>query len=129
MITVKSALARLTDRTWRALGIASECLGWRRADLLENLVEYNQGNFPYYPFSEEVSPETDFITPEKPINQDNLEVLAEKVVRELRYGKQSSHYKVAKKALKRNCSITTGGDRRRRSMGLLKNCASALIAE
>ena len=92
---------RLTDRTWRALGIASECLGWTRADLLENLVEYNQGNFPYYPFSEEVSPETDFITPEKPINQDNLEVLAEKVVRELRYGKQSSHYQVAKKALKR----------------------------
>jgi hypothetical protein len=30
---------------------------------------------------------------------------------------------------KRNCSITTEGDRRRRSMGLLKNCASALIAE
>ncbi len=29
------------------------------------------------------------------------EVLAEKVLRELRYGKQSSHYKVAKKALKR----------------------------
>ena len=30
---------------------------------------------------------------------------------------------------KGNCSITTGGDRRRRSMGLLKNCTSALIAE
>jgi hypothetical protein len=29
----------------------------------------------------------------------------------------------------RNCSITTGGDRLQRSMGLLKNCASALIAK
>ncbi len=24
---------RLTDKTWQALGIASECLGWTRADL------------------------------------------------------------------------------------------------
>ena len=83
---------RLTDRTWRALGIASECLGWTRADLLENLVEYNQGNFPDYPFSSEVSEETDSITSEKPINQDNLEVLAEKVLRELKYGKQSNQF-------------------------------------
>ena len=92
---------RLTDKTWRALGIASECLGWTRADLLENLVEHNQGNFPYYPSFSKVSEETDSITLEKPINQDNLEVLAEKVLSELRYGKQSSDYKVAKKALKR----------------------------
>jgi hypothetical protein len=33
------------------------------------------------------------------------------------------------KAIHRNCSITTGGDRLQRSMGLLKNCASALIAK
>ncbi len=62
---------RLTDRTWRALGIASECLGWTRADLLENLIEHNQGNFPYLPFLEELSPEIDSITSEKPTNQDN----------------------------------------------------------
>ena len=92
---------RLTDRTWRALGIASECLGWTRADLLENLVEHNQGNFSYYSSSEELKREIDLITPEKPINPDNLEVLAEKVLRELRYGKQSYHYKIAKKSLKR----------------------------
>ena len=92
---------RLTDRTWRALGIASECLGWTRADLLENLVEHNQGKFPYLPSSSEVSPEIDSKTSLTPINQDHLEVLAEKVLRELSYGKQSSHYKIAKKALKR----------------------------
>ncbi len=98
---------RLTDRTWRALGIAAECLGWTRADLLENLVEHNQGNFPDYRFCSEVSRETDSITPETPINQDNNQVLAEKVLRELRYGKQSSHYKVAKKALKRFIELSS----------------------
>lgn len=92
---------RLTDRTWQALGIASECLGWTRADLLENLVEHNQGNFPYYPSSKELKREIDYIASEKSINPDNLEVLAEKVLRELRYGQQSSHYKIAKKSLKR----------------------------
>ncbi|WP_041934384.1 hypothetical protein [Gloeothece verrucosa] len=37
---------RLTDKTWKALGIASECLGLIRADLLENLVTQYHGNFP-----------------------------------------------------------------------------------
>jgi hypothetical protein len=98
---------RLTDRTWRVLGIASECLGWTWADLLENLVEHNQGNFPDFPLLEEVSPEFDSITPEKPLNQDNLEVLAETVLKDLRIGLQSSHYKVAKKALKRLIELSS----------------------
>lgn len=98
---------RLTDRTWQALGIASECLGCTRADLLENLVEYNQGKFLDYPSSSEVSEETDSITSEKLIDQDNLEVLADKVLRELRYGKQSSYYKVAQKALKRLIELSS----------------------
>ena len=37
---------RLTDATWKAWGIAAECLGLSRADLLENLVKQNQGTFP-----------------------------------------------------------------------------------
>ncbi len=98
---------RLTDRTWQALGIASECLGWTRADLLEKLVESNQGNFPYYPNCEEVQSDTDPIISEKSINQDNLEILAETVLRELKYGKQSSYYKVAKKALKRLIELSS----------------------
>ena len=36
---------RLTDRTWKELGIASECLGITRADLLENLVRQNKETF------------------------------------------------------------------------------------
>jgi hypothetical protein len=36
---------RLTDSTWKELGIASECLGITRADLLENLVQRNKKMF------------------------------------------------------------------------------------
>ncbi len=89
------------------MGIASECLGWTRADLLENFVEHNQGNFPDYLSSEKIKRETDSITPEKPINQDNLEVLAEKVLRELKLGKQSSGYKLVKKSLKRLIKLSS----------------------
>ena len=32
---------RLTDDTWKAIGIASECLGKTRADYLENIVRHN----------------------------------------------------------------------------------------
>ncbi|MCC5605204.1 hypothetical protein, partial [Nostoc favosum] len=32
---------RLTDDTWKALGIASECLGLTRADYLEHIVRHN----------------------------------------------------------------------------------------
>ena len=32
---------RLTDDTWKAWGIAAECLGLSRADLLEKLVKQN----------------------------------------------------------------------------------------
>ncbi|BBD63720.1 hypothetical protein NIES4072_26240 [Nostoc commune NIES-4072] len=32
---------RLTDDTWKSLGIASECLGLTRADYLEHIVRHN----------------------------------------------------------------------------------------
>ena len=32
---------RLTDNTWKALGIASECLGLTRADYLEEIARNN----------------------------------------------------------------------------------------
>ncbi|GAB1538290.1 hypothetical protein NUACC21_09480 [Scytonema sp. NUACC21] len=32
---------RLTDYTWKALGIASECLGLTRADYLEHIARHN----------------------------------------------------------------------------------------
>ncbi|NEU82406.1 hypothetical protein G1O98_25995 [Nostoc sp. UIC10630] len=32
---------RLTDDTWKAIGIASECFGLTRADYLEHIVKHN----------------------------------------------------------------------------------------
>ncbi|MBD2513370.1 hypothetical protein H6G91_40550 [Nostoc muscorum FACHB-395] len=32
---------RLTDDTWKAIGIASECFGLTRADYLEHIVRHN----------------------------------------------------------------------------------------
>ncbi len=37
---------RLTDATWKALGIAAECLGMTWADLIEQVVRENNLIFP-----------------------------------------------------------------------------------
>lgn len=42
---------RLTDDTWKALGIAAECLGMTRADYLEEIVKSN--NLPSNTWGEE----------------------------------------------------------------------------
>ena len=85
---------RLTDSTWKELGIASECLGITRADLLENLVQRNKGSF---------SPDGEIgqLNLEKSLNRDELGSLAEKVLKELRLGRQASNYKLVQKSLKR----------------------------
>ncbi len=95
---------RLTDSTWKELGIASECLGITRADLLENLVQQNKRSWKL----EELEPEMPALEPEKsglkaktPFNRDELSVLANKVLTELRLGKQASNYKLVQKSLKR----------------------------
>ncbi len=89
---------RLTDTTWKAWGIAAECLGLTRADLLENLVQQNNGIFPlgdrFDPVSNSGSSET-LLTPEK------LTSISAIVLKEMRVGKQSHNYKVAQKALKK----------------------------
>ena len=85
---------RLTDSTWKELGIASECLGITRADLLENLVQQNKGTFSD---SGEIEP----LNLEKSLNRDELGSSAEKVLKELRLGKQASNYKLVQKSLKR----------------------------
>ncbi len=95
---------RLTDRTWKELGIAAESLGITRADLLEDLVKQNQGNGTYLPKLAQLSQE-------KAINREKLAFLAEKVLAELRLGKQSSSYKVAQKALKRLIELASSPDK------------------
>jgi hypothetical protein len=85
---------RLTDSMWKELGIASECLGITRADLLENLVQQNKGTFSDLE-------EIEQLNLEKSLNRDELGPSAEKVLKELRLGKQASSYKLVQKSLKR----------------------------
>lgn len=92
---------RLTDSTWKALGIASECLGITRADFLENLVRQNPDKFPLSDEIEQLFPETTPIHQENSLKKEQLTSLSEKVLEEMRLGKQSNNYKVAQKALKR----------------------------
>lgn len=86
---------RLTDATWKAWGIASECLGLSRADLLESLVKQNQGAFP------SVHPEKPILKTKLTLSQDKLSSLADLVLAELKSGKQASNYKLVQKSLNR----------------------------
>jgi hypothetical protein len=86
---------RLTDDTWKAWGIAAECLGLSRADLLEKLVKQNQGNFP------SLYPEKPVLKAKITINQEELAKKADEVLAELRVGKQASPYKLVQKSLNR----------------------------
>ena len=85
---------RLTDSTWKELGIASECLGITRADLLENLVLQNKEIFGDLGRIEQLNSQKSF-------NKDELNFLAQKVLQELRLGKQASSYKLVQKSLRR----------------------------
>jgi hypothetical protein len=72
---------RLTDATWMALGMAAECLGITRADLLEQVVRENNLTFPV------VTGRNPSVSSSQSVEQ--LTVLAEQVLGELRLGKQA----------------------------------------
>lgn len=114
---------RLTDDTWKALGIASECLGLTRADYLEHIVRQNtnpcitRGNSEILaPHQEENEPQPS-ITRQKefPLTSDTererqsvalptireLEILRDRVLSQLKLGKQATGYKTAQKVLNR----------------------------
>ena len=92
---------RLTDSTWKELGIASECLGITRADLLENLVWRNRSIVSDSGKIEQLNPEKPRTKAKKSLDRDELSSLAQKVLNELRLGKQASSYKLVQKSLKR----------------------------
>ena len=92
---------RLTDRTWKELGIASECLGITRADLLENLVQQNKENLFDSRDIEQLNLEKSSSKAKKSFSKDELSFLANKVLNELKLGKQASSYKLVQKSLKR----------------------------
>lgn len=92
---------RLTDSTWKELGIVSEGLDITRADLLENLVQQNKEIFFDSRETEPPNSEKSDSKAKKSLNKDELSSLANKVLKELRLGKQASNYKLVQKSLKR----------------------------
>ena len=109
---------RLTDETWKALGIAAECNGKTRADYLEQIVRDNllpsttREEEPKSPSS--TWKEESFLPcntpiqehpPQSPATQmpqlEALEALRDRILFELKLGKQATGYKVALKALNR----------------------------
>jgi hypothetical protein len=114
---------RLTDDTWKALGIASECLGLTRADYLEHIVRHNTlpsitredseflaphpgGNEPQpsitrereFPLTSDIASERQSVA--LPTISE-LEILRDRVLSELKLGKQATGYKTAHKVLNR----------------------------
>ncbi len=92
---------RLTENTWQKLGMVSECQGITRADLLENLVQQNQEIFSDSETIEPLDPKKLVLKAKISLNKDELSSLADKVLNELRLGKQASSYKLVQKSLKR----------------------------
>ena len=100
---------RLTDETWKALGIAAECLGITRADYLEEIEKSN--NLPRNTWEESdtfpcITRENQDQQPDKeeeyrptPPNMVELEALRDQVLQELKLGKQAPGYKTTQKAL------------------------------
>lgn len=78
---------RLTDATWKAMGIAASNLGITRADLLEKVVRDNNLVFPVP-------------TGEKSWTVEQMEEKQIQVLNSLRLGKQSTLYKTVQKALR-----------------------------
>lgn len=121
---------RLTDDTWKALGIASECLGLTRADYLEHIVRQNttpcitrEDSEILAPHQEENEPQPSITRQrEFPLTSDTererqsvalptiseLEILRDRVLSELKLGKQATGYKTAQKVLNRFISELLG---------------------
>jgi len=91
---------RLTDETWKVLGIAAECLGMTRADYLEQVIRGNET--PSITRRKEPihKTKTSFVALATiPPTVATLETLRDQVILELKLGKQAPGYKAALKAL------------------------------
>ena len=121
---------RLTDDTWKSLGIASECFGLTRADYLEHIVRHNanpcitqeESEFlashqeenepqPSIPRQREFPLTSDTESERQSVELPNiseLEILRDRVLSELKLGKQATGYKTAQKVLNRFISELIG---------------------
>lgn len=102
---------RLTDDTWKTLGIVAECLGMTRADYLEEMTKSNnlpsntwreEDHFPCNTRKDKNQDQQPNIaqehTPTSP-SMTELEALRDQVLQELKLGKQAPGYKTTQKAL------------------------------
>ena len=94
---------RLTDETWIALGMAAECLGITRADYLEQIVRDKA--LPGITWEEERHSQENAPVREQAVTalsqMADLEALRERILLDLKLGKQAPGYKAAQKALNR----------------------------
>jgi len=91
---------RLTDESWKALGIAAECLGMSRADYLEKVIRGNVNpsiTREQEPIDQAKTTVVELAT--TPIRVATLETLRDQVLLQLKLGKQAPGYKAALKAL------------------------------
>lgn len=91
---------RVTDETWKALGIAAECFGMSRADYLEQVIRGNaspSNTWEKESVNQAKTTVVEFAT--MPPTVATLETLRDQVLLQLKLGKQAPSYKAALKAL------------------------------
>ncbi|KAB8313855.1 hypothetical protein SD81_010350 [Tolypothrix campylonemoides VB511288] len=99
---------RLTDETWKILGITAECLGMTRADYLEQLMTGNASpsiTREKEPIDQDKTTAVELTT--TPFRVTTLETLRDQVLLELKLGKQAPGYKAALKALNYFIAVLT----------------------
>ncbi|MEM7716184.1 MAG: hypothetical protein AAF349_21865 [Cyanobacteria bacterium P01_A01_bin.68] len=91
---------RLTNETWKVLGIVAECFGMSRADYLEQLIR--EKDSPSIIREKEPVNQTKTTVVElgtTPLTVATLNTLRDQVMVKLKLGKQAPGYKAALKAL------------------------------
>ncbi len=103
---------RLTDETWKALGITAECFGMTRADYLSEVVRNNTRpsitrNHEPTSLAKTTVVELATTVPSTLPQMATLETLRDQVLLELKLGKQAPGYKAALKALNHFIAVLT----------------------
>jgi hypothetical protein len=91
---------RLTDDTWKALGIVAECLGMSRSDYLEQVIRGNASPSITWKKEPMIRAKTTVVelTTTLP-TVTTLETLRDQILLQLKLGKQAPGYKTALKVL------------------------------
>ncbi|GAA6617252.1 hypothetical protein [Scytonema sp. NUACC26] len=87
---------RVTDETWKALGIAAECFGMSRADYLEQVIRGNANpsiTWKKEPMDQAKTSVVELAT--TPLSVTTLSTLRDEVLLQLKLGKQAPGYKAA----------------------------------